>query len=97
MTKTQLLQKLAEDSGLSRPEVKKLLETLTATAISELKSEGKFVIPDLLNLKLVTKAATPERDGVNPFTKAKMKIAAKPESKKVKATPVPAFKKAFDA
>lgn len=97
MNKTQLIQKLADDSGLSKVEVKKVLEVLTATAIDTLKTEAKFTLPDIATLKLVTKAASPEREGINPFTKAKITIAAKPESKKVKAAPVSAFKKAFEA
>lgn len=97
MNKSQLLQKLADDSKLSRAQVKTLLETLTQTATETLQSDGKFVIPDLVTLKMTTKAATPERDGINPFTKEKMRIAAKPESKRVKASPATSFKKALEA
>lgn len=96
MNKSQLIQTLANESNLSRPEVKTLLELLAKTATDELKTNGKFTLPDLVNLKLVTKAATPERDGTNPFTKEKIRIAAKPESKKVKASPATSFKKSFD-
>jgi DNA-binding protein HU-beta len=37
-------------------------------------------------------AATKERQGINPFTKEPITIAAKPPSKKVRARPVKAIK-----
>jgi DNA-binding protein HU-beta len=97
MNKTQLIQKLADESNLSKGQVKTLLDALAKTTADGLKADGKFAIPDLVTLKLVTKAATPERDGVNPFTKEKIRIAAKPESKKVKAAPASGFKKLVEA
>jgi nucleoid DNA-binding protein len=95
MNKSQLLQKLSDDSQIPKPQVKLLLETIAKVAQEQLVSEGAFALPDVATLKLVTKAATPERDGINPFTKQKVRFPAKPESKKVKASPASSLNKAF--
>jgi hypothetical protein len=45
-------------------------------------------MPGLLKMKVVKKPATPERQGVNPFTKQPMVFKAKPASKKVRVLPL---------
>ena len=45
---------------------------------------GVFTLPGLCKMRVVKKAATKSREGVNPFTGEKMTIKAKPASKKVR-------------
>lgn len=52
--------------------------------IKELKKQKRTVLPEIGILKLKTKKATKSRMGINPFTKAPMKIKAKPARKVVK-------------
>lgn len=94
MTKTQLIDALAETSQLSKNDVKNLLESLTTVGYKELNEGGEFVIPGFVKMTVVSKPATEARMGVNPFTKEPMQFAAKPASKSVKASPLKVVKDA---
>lgn len=96
MTKTQFIQALSDKTGfLTRQQANLVLESLSEIVQDQLKTEGKVVIPDLVKVSVKEKAATEERQGVNPFTKKPITIPAKPASKKVSATPVSTLKRAF--
>jgi nucleoid DNA-binding protein len=94
MTKSAFVGEIAEKLGTSKASIEQTLSAIADIVRGELgpKGPGVVVLPGLLRLKAVHKAATPARDGVNPFTKQPIKIAAKPASTKVKATPVKALK-----
>jgi DNA-binding protein HU-beta len=94
MNKTQLLQTLIADGDLSKKQAAKFLETLATAAQESLKTEGTFTVPGIVRLTLKDKPATPERAGVNPFTKQPVTIPAKPASKKVRALAVATLKNA---
>jgi len=53
---------------------------------------GVFTIPDLLQIKVVRKAATGEHKGVNPFTKEEIIVKAKPATNSVKLFPLKGLK-----
>lgn len=74
MTKSQLLEKLANASGLTKKDVAKLLEALVNTAYSEVKSNGEFSLHGLGKLVKKNRAA---RQGRNPATGATIQIPAK--------------------
>jgi len=74
MTKSQLLQSLADASGLSKKDVTALLEALTNMAYKEVKSSGEFTLPGLGKLVKKNRAA---RQGRNPATGATIQIPAK--------------------
>lgn len=98
MTKTQLIATLqTKNPTLTKSDISGVLDSLSETAIEILKSDGAVVVPGLVKLKAVTKPATPERQGVDPFTKQPKTFAARPESKKVKASPVKTVKDALGA
>jgi nucleoid DNA-binding protein len=95
MTKTQVIAALSEETELSKQDVARVFEALSALIAEQLAGRGgpgEVVIPGLLKLKAVKKPATKEREGINPFTKEPITIAAKPASKKVKAIPLKALK-----
>lgn len=93
MTKTKLIQILADRSNLSKAQVNLLLENLSDVVEETLKTDGVFSLPNLVKFTLKDKAAVPERKGVNPFTKEVITIAAKPASKKIRASVVGDLKK----
>jgi len=72
MTKTQMLNTLAEKTGLSKQEVAKVLEELATLAYAEAK-DG-FTIPGIGKLVLVDRKA---RMGRNPATGETIQIPAK--------------------
>jgi len=94
MTKPQLIQVLAERLNLSKLQAKLFLENLATVAEESLKKDGVFILPDMAKFTMKDKAATPERQGVNPFTKEPMVIPAKPATKKIHTTALVALKKA---
>lgn len=94
MTKTQLIEALTAASGVSKNDVKSVIENLATIGYKELNESGEFVIPGFAKMSVVNKPATEARDGINPFTKEPMHFAAKPASKTVKAHPLKVVKDA---
>ena len=94
MSKTEFVEAIASQSGLEKKQVNAVLDALTNVVYSELKSENEVVLPGLVKLTSVTKPATPEREGINPFTKEKTMFKAKPARKVIKPRPLKALKDA---
>ena len=94
MSKSQLVEKLATSTELSKREVKGVLEGLAQLGYKELKRSGTFVVPGLAKFVVVKKPATKARKGTNPFTGEPMTFKAKPARKIVRARPVKAAKDA---
>jgi len=94
MTKTQLIDAVAEASGLSKGDVKSVIEHMATVGYKELNESGEFTIPGFAKMSVVNKPATEARSGINPFTKEPMEFAAKPASKTVKAQPLKVAKDA---
>jgi len=96
LSKTQLIEKLVAGSdGLSKKNVKSVLEGLADIAQRELKKSGTFVVPGLAKFVVVKKPATKARKGINPFTKEPMVFKAKPARKVIRVRPVKAAKDAL--
>jgi len=91
MNKTDLIERLAEKHSLSKAEAGRVLETLLDTIVAQVKKGDAVTIPGFGSFKLHARAA---RNGVNPSTGAKIKIAA---AKLPKFTPGATFKAAVDA
>lgn len=74
MTKSQLLQVLADKLDMQKKDVKEFLETLTEVAYSETKKNGEFTWPGVGKL---VKQHRKARMGRNPATGEEIKIPAK--------------------
>ena len=96
LSKNAILEMVTKAVGedLSKKQVKLVVETLVEVGHRELKKTGVFVLPGFAKFVVVNRPATPERQGINPFTKAPVTIPAKPASKKIRARPVKALKDA---
>jgi nucleoid DNA-binding protein len=94
MTKSAFIEAVTNKlgDGVAKKQVSTVLETMIEVAHKELKKSGSFVLPGFAKFVVVKKPATKERQGINPFTKEPITIAAKPASKKVRARPVKAIK-----
>ncbi len=90
MNKAELIQHLAAKQYLSKAESGRIVETLLDAIVSTVKKGGSVVIPGFGSFKQHARAA---RNGVNPGTGAKIKIAA---AKLPKFTPGAGFKAAVD-
>ncbi len=83
-TKSQVVAAVAAKADLSKKQVNGVLDALGDQMKKSLKSFGVFTLPGVCKMRVVKKAATKAREGVNPFTGEKMMIKAKPASKKVR-------------
>ena len=92
--KTQILNDLAENTGLSKKEVSSVLDELGILIQRHIKkrSGGEFVLPGLLKIQAVKKPATKARKGKNPFTGEDTVFKAKPASTIVKVRPLKKLK-----
>jgi nucleoid DNA-binding protein len=95
MSKTEFISAVhAKNPHIAKSDVVGLINSMSEVVAEALKTSGEVTIPGVVKLKAVKKAATAERQGINPFTKQAVTIAAKPESTKVKTSPVKAIKDA---
>ena len=68
-SKTQVLNTIAEQTGLKKQDVVSVLDSLGSQISSALNSEaGAFTIPGLCKIVRQIKPATPERPMKSPFT-----------------------------
>ncbi|MDR1762966.1 MAG: HU family DNA-binding protein [Dysgonamonadaceae bacterium] len=74
MNKTDLIDAIAKESGLSKVDSKKALNGFLTAVTKELKKGGKVTLVGFGTYQVVEKKA---RTGVNPQTKKPIKIAAK--------------------
>ena len=96
MSKSELVQKITEQqsNGMTRKDVKGVIESLAQIGYKELKKTGAFLVPGFAKFIVIKKPATKQRSGINPFTKEPTIFKAKPARKIVKARPVKAAKDA---
>src|SRR5512140_1821586 len=85
MTKSQLIEKIAQLRELAKKDVKGMMEALAQVGYQELKKNGVFVVPGFAKFVVIKKAATKARKGVNPFNGEEMMFKAKPARKVVRA------------
>jgi DNA-binding protein HU-beta len=74
MNKTQLIEAMAADAGISKAQAKKALESFMNNVEKTLKKGGKVTLIGFGTFSTVTRKA---REGRNPATGAKIKIPAK--------------------
>jgi nucleoid DNA-binding protein len=93
-TKSDTFKKVAETTNLSRKQVAAVFDSLIAIVKEDLgkKGPGVFTLPGLLKIKRIQKPATPERPGINPFTKEPTVFKAKPARNVVKAQALKSLK-----
>jgi len=78
MNKTELVEKIAAGAGLSKVDAKKALEAAVAAVKDALVSGDKV---GLVGFGTFSVNERPAREGINPATKKKIKIAAKKVAK----------------
>lgn len=73
MNKTELIDKLAADTDLSKSQVSAVVSALEDTIVSEVKNGGKVSLPGFLTFEKGHRAA---RTGKNPQTGEALQIPA---------------------
>jgi len=74
LTQTEIVNSLAEKTGLKKTEVKSFFDALAGLATAEVKKSGEFTLPGFGKLVKATRKA---REGRNPATGNPIKIPAK--------------------
>jgi len=96
MTKTDILNAIAEDCDLSKKQVADVLESLSSQIKKSLASggPGSFAIPGLIKIEKKDVPARPAKKNVpNPFKPGEMMdVKAKPASVKVKVRALKSLK-----
>ncbi len=78
MNKTDLTNAIAAQAGLTKVDAKKALDATIEAITAALKAGEKV---SLIGFGTFAVAQRPERQGINPLTKAPIKIAAKKQAK----------------
>ena len=96
MTKTAMLQNIAEETGLTRKQVGAVMDSLAGIIEGHVKkgAAGNCTIPGLMKIKTIRKPAQKARKNVpNPFKPGEtMDVAAKPARTVVKVLPLKKLK-----
>ncbi len=74
MTKSELIAQMAKKTNVNKKGVESVLKTLIETIQQSLKKDGQIRLDGLGTFRVIERKA---RTGVNPQTRAKMKIPAK--------------------
>jgi len=74
MTQTDIINHLADKSGMKKADAKEFFNALAALATSEVRKNGEFTLPGFGKLVKATRKA---REGRNPATGDTIKIPAK--------------------
>ncbi len=93
-TKTEIYSNISESTGLSKKDVGAIFDALNDEIAKALSKKGpqSFTLPGLCKIVVQNKPATPEREGVNPFTGEKTMFKAKPARNVVKVRPLKKLK-----
>ena len=93
-TKSEILSYISEETELTRKQVSGVIDALASLIEKNLKPRGPgvFSLPGLIKIKVIKKAATKARKGINPFTGEETIFKAKPARKAVKVLPLKALK-----
>ena len=95
LSKTEVMNEVANATGMQRKQVAAVFEALTNLISRELgkKGPGVFAMPGLLRIKRITKPATKAGTRPNPFKPGEMmEVKAKPARNVVKAQPLKGLK-----
>ncbi|MCG8317416.1 MAG: HU family DNA-binding protein [Pseudomonadales bacterium] len=94
MTKSQILNEIAESTELSRKQVQAVFDELGTLIHRHIKKRAvdQFTVPGLMKITVKSKPAQKARKGINPFTGEETMFKAKPASRQVKIRPLKKLK-----
>lgn len=94
MSKSDVLNALAEATGLQRKQVAGVFDALSDLISKNVgrKGVGAFAVPGLMKITVQHKPATKARKGINPFTKEEQMFKAKPARNVVRIRPLKSLK-----
>ena len=91
LTVSELVDELAQKTGLQKKDVKALLSALEEVTQKEIRAHRGIQIPGVVKVVVKATKARAAKMGRNPRTGEAMRIAAKPAGHAVKARPTKAL------
>ena len=94
-TKTQIIQNLAEETGLTKKDIAAVFDALAKEIeknIASTGSPGQFTIPGLCKVVVKDRPALPKRQVRNPGTGEMVWAKPRPASRQVKIRPLKGLK-----
>ena len=88
LTQTQFADEIAERTGASRADTKRMLTALEEVVLEQIAAAEKVKIGSVVQLEVRVRPATKARPGRNPATGEEITISAKPAAVTVKARPL---------
>ena len=88
LTQTQLADEVAERSGATRADTKRMLAALEEVVLDQIADAEKVKIGSVVQIEVRVRPATKARPGRNPATGEEITISAKPASVAVRARPL---------
>ena len=97
MSKSEFVGALADKTELTKKQISDVLDAMHSLVAKELGKggPGEVVLPGMLKLTVAVRPATPEHQGINPFTKQPTVFKAKPARNVVKARVLKGLKDAL--
>ena len=95
LTQTQLAEEIANRSGHSRADAKRVLEALEEVVLDQIANAEKVKIGGVVQLDVRVRPATKARPGRNPATGEEITISAKPAAVALRARPLAKAKAAL--
>ena len=94
MTKSAVLDEIAQKTGLNKKQVSSVITELTTVIERHIRkgASGQFTLPGLMKIEVKRKPATKARKGINPFTGEATVFKAKPARNVVKVRPLKKLK-----
>lgn len=94
LTQVQMVTEIADDTGFTRTDVIKVLDSLGDQIYRHLKNRscGQVRVLGLFNVTKIKKPARNARQGINPFTGEKIMIDAKPATMAIRVRPLKGLK-----
>jgi nucleoid DNA-binding protein len=94
LSKTGLIQHLAEDTGVELKAVKLVYASLENAMLGAVHKKGArtFMFPGFFKVLVIDVPAKPKRKGINPFTGEEQMFKAKPATVKLKIRPMKKLK-----
>ena len=94
LTKSQILGELADATELTKKDVSAVFDALSELIGKNVgrRGPGVFNVPGLMKVKVIRKASTKARKGINPFTGEETVFKAKPARNVVKILPLKGLK-----
>lgn len=92
MTRSQLMQNIADKAGLKKREASKAFRALQGICLEQIQSNGEFTFPGIVKLRIRPVKELPIRSRWSPKQGCMVQVPPRPAGKRLRAKPLRAIK-----